>query len=222
MLYFFSLLTSHANFIHVYSNESLTIERVYLFLYSFFKIIRLRYQSINRRIRRNALHALRRKCTIYPCVQAISMHASRPTYVRVTGARKKGVGYATAVSPQGVRVLLDSTNPRTLAPHNPRSTPLFHAPSLSLFPSFHPLLQNPTSLCLPSFATRLLRMDFSYHFFFFPPFFCPSLFPSFPLVDFLVSFLDWNLRLLIFSSLDIIAKINIYGYINFIFYIFFS
>lgn len=222
MLYFFSLLTSHANFIHVYSNESLTIERVYLFLYSFFKIIRLRYQSINRRIRRNALHALRRKCTIYPCVQAISMHASRPTYVRVTGARKKGVGYATAVSPQGVRVLLDSTNPRTLAPHNPRSTPPFHAPSLSLFPSFHPLLQNPTSLCLPSFATRLLRMDFSYHFFF-PPIFLPialSILSSRRLSR--LSFLDWNLRLLIFSSLDIIAKINIYGYINFIFYIFFS
>lgn len=56
----------------------------------------------------------------------------------------------------------------SIHPSFSRTFPLSLSPSLP--PSFHPLLQNPTSLCLPSFATRLLRMDFSYHFsfFFFP------------------------------------------------------
>lgn len=75
----------------------------------------------------------------------------------------------------------------SIHPSFSRTFPLSLSPSLP--PSFHPLLQNPTSLCLPSFATRLLRMDFSYHFsfFFFPG---HRSHPSFPLVDFLVSFLE--------------------------------
>lgn len=131
--HFYPTLILHFTFVP--TNKSLTIKRLFIVISSFkliiFGIIPI---PIDRSIRRKGkgkervARVTQEMYDFAPCVQAISMHASRPTYV-LQARGKKGVGYATAVSPQGVRVLLDSTNPHTLAPHNPRSTPLFHAPS---------------------------------------------------------------------------------------------
>lgn len=80
-------------------------------------------------------------------MQAISMHALQPTYMLLP-CRKKGVGYATAVSPEGIRVL--DSYPYACPAATPRFTLSFHAVSfpplyassvfllsdLSLFPSF--------------------------------------------------------------------------------------
>lgn len=100
------------------------------------------------------LHALRRKCAIYP--YAGNFYARIATYVHVTGARKKGVGYATAVSPQGIRVL-DSY------PH--AYPPTLDSPSLSRMLSLFSLLSLPyfIPLRLYTFDVRL-HADFSYHF----------------------------------------------------------
>lgn len=80
-----SLLTP---ILFAFSFERIVNDRIRLFIYLLFSNYSAPISINQRRIRRNELHALRRKCAIYPCARAISMHAPRPTYVLQARGKK--------------------------------------------------------------------------------------------------------------------------------------
>lgn len=81
----FSLLTP---ILFAFSFERIVNDRIRLFIYLLFSNYSAPISINQRRIRRNELHALRRKRAIYPCARAISMHAPRPTYVLQARGKK--------------------------------------------------------------------------------------------------------------------------------------